>query len=51
MGLIPGITLVIAAMILFAFPLRGDRLKKIKTEILRMHNEKQEKLEELENKA
>lgn len=51
MGLIPGITLVIAAIILFAFPLRGDRLKKIKAEILRMHNEKQEKLEELESQA
>ncbi len=50
MGLIPGATLLIAALILFAFPLRGKRLKAIKDQILEMHYEKHEKLEALETK-
>ena len=49
MGLIPGVTLLIAALILFAFPLRGNRLKAIKNQILEMHQTKHEKLEALEN--
>ncbi|HBO33859.1 MAG TPA: hypothetical protein DD636_03845 [Anaerolineaceae bacterium] len=51
MGLIPGVTLLIAALILFAFPLRGKRLKAIKSQILEMHQRKHEKLEALENQA
>lgn len=48
MGLIPGVTLLIAALILFAFPLRGKRLKAIKDKIWEMHQEKHEKLEAME---
>jgi len=48
MGLIPGVTLLIAAAILFAYPLRGKRLKTVKDEILKMHKEKQEKLEAID---
>ncbi len=48
MGLIPGVTLLLAGLILFAFPLRGQRLKEVKQEILRMHREKAGKLEALD---
>ena len=48
MGLIPGVTLLVAGLILFAFPLRGKRLKEIKQEILQMHQEKAGKLEALD---
>ncbi len=51
MGLIPGVTLLIAAAILFAYPLRGKRLKTVKDEILKMHKEKQEKLEAIDAQA
>ena len=46
---VTAVTLLIAALILFAFPLRGNRLKAIKNQILEMHLEKHEKLEALEN--
>jgi Na+/melibiose symporter-like transporter len=49
MGLIPGVTLLVAAAILMAFPLRGKRLAAVKAEILRMHAEKHEKLEAMED--
>ena len=48
MGLIPGVTLLIAAVILLAFPLRGKRLREVKTKILEMHEEKFEKLETMD---
>ncbi len=51
MGLIPGISLLIAALILFVYPLRGNRLKAIKAEILQMHQEKQEKLAVLDTQT
>lgn len=56
MGLIPGVAMLLAALILFAFPIRGTRLRQIKETMLEMHAEKQEKLEtmqalEMENLA
>jgi len=47
-GLIPGIALISAALILQLYPLKGERLKKIQTDILILHEEKQKKLQELE---
>jgi GPH family glycoside/pentoside/hexuronide:cation symporter len=39
-GLIPGIALIIGALILFAYPLRGDYLEEINEKVLLMHDEK-----------
>lgn len=51
MGLIPGVTLLVSALILLAYPLRGKRLKEVKDEILRMHQEKYQKLEAMEEQV
>ena len=43
-GVIPGIALLIAALILFLFPLKGRHLAEVKDKMLRMHAEKHAKL-------
>lgn len=47
-GLIPGISLIIGALVLFFFPLRGQKLAAIKTTILEMHSDKKERLDAME---
>lgn len=47
-GLIPGIALLIGAGVLFFFPLKGKKLKKMKAQLLEMHAEKEAQLEELQ---
>lgn len=42
-GLIPGIALLIGALILIWFPIKGDYLEKIQKEILALHAEKETK--------
>lgn len=49
MGLIPGVSMLAAAAILVAFPIRGDRLRTIKATILEMHEVKREKLEQMQS--
>ena len=44
-GLIPGISMIIGALILFAYPLHGGYLKEIQEKVLEMHAEKKNKLE------
>ena len=48
MGLIPGAVLLLGAVILIWFPLRGDYLQKVKTELLELHQKKHEELMRLE---
>lgn len=48
MGLIPGAVLLLGAVILIWFPLRGDYLHKVKTELLALHQKKHEELLKLE---
>ena len=43
-GLIPGIAMLLSAVILFFFPIKGDRLSRLKAKILEMHAEKEEQL-------
>ena len=43
-GVIPGVALLLAALILFLFPLRGRRLQEVKEKMLVMHAEKHKKL-------
>lgn len=47
-GLIPGLAMIVSAVILFFFPLRGGRLTALKTKIMEMHAEKAAKLAEME---
>lgn len=51
MGLIPGVAMLIAAGILFSYPIRGARLRSVKDTILAMHAEKHQKLEQLEDQG
>ena len=44
-GLIPGIAMLLGALILFWFPLRGARLEKMQHDLLELHAEKKAKLE------
>jgi GPH family glycoside/pentoside/hexuronide:cation symporter len=46
-GLIPGIALILAALILQLYPIKGDYWVKIQNEILILHEEKFKKLESL----
>lgn len=39
-GLVPGIALLLGALLLQAYPLRGEYLKKIQEDVLQMHAEK-----------
>lgn len=50
-GLIPGLALWIAVVILFFFPLRGERLAQLKQKVLEIHAEKENRLAELEGKG
>jgi GPH family glycoside/pentoside/hexuronide:cation symporter len=47
-GLIPGSVMLIGVVILFFFPLRGERLRQLKETLLVMHAEKQIALSEIE---
>ena len=47
-GLVPGLAMLIGAVILFFFPLQGERLTALKVKILKMHAEKKAKLVEME---
>jgi Na+/melibiose symporter-like transporter len=47
-GLIPGIALLIGAGVLFFFPLKGKKLKKMKAQVLAMHAEKEAQLAKLQ---
>ena len=43
-GLIPGVAMLLGAIILIWYPLRGENLKKIQSRVLEMHTEKHNKL-------
>ncbi|QEE15890.1 MFS transporter [Promethearchaeum syntrophicum] len=43
-GLIPGIAMLLGALILFAYPLHGDYLQEVQDKVLEMHAEKKNKL-------
>jgi GPH family glycoside/pentoside/hexuronide:cation symporter len=45
-GLIPGIAMLLGALILFWFPLRGARLEKMQHDVLELHAQKKAKLEQ-----
>ncbi len=47
-GLIPGLALLLAGVLLFFFPLQGERLRQLKARILVMHAEKEAALAEME---
>lgn len=46
-GLIPGIAMLIGALILYWFPLRGKYLEKVQHEVLELHARKHEQLESM----
>ncbi|MHA1744845.1 MAG: MFS transporter [Promethearchaeota archaeon] len=46
-GLIPGIAILLGALILHWYPLRGEKLDKMREQILTLHAEKKVKLNEL----
>ncbi len=50
-GLIPGIVILLGAIILILYPLKGDYLKEVKQKILDIHAEKELKLKELQSKS
>jgi GPH family glycoside/pentoside/hexuronide:cation symporter len=43
-GLIPGTALIVGAILLFWFPLRGSHLEALKDKVLALHAQKQERL-------
>jgi glycoside/pentoside/hexuronide:cation symporter, GPH family len=45
MGLIPGVALLIGAVLLHWFPLQGERLSKMQADVLALHAEKHARLE------
>lgn len=45
MGLIPGLALLLGALLLRWYPLRGEYLEKVKTDLLQLHARKQAELE------
>jgi len=47
-GLIPGIALILAALILQLYPIKGEYWQNIQKEILILHDEKHKKLKEME---
>ena len=49
-GLLPGIAMLLGAIILFFYPLKGKYLEKIQNEVLELHKEKHLKLAEMEGK-
>lgn len=50
-GLIPGAALLLGALILFLYPLRGDYLKRVQEQVLAMHAEKHARLEKQDEAA
>ena len=50
-GLLPGIVMLIGALILFLYPLKGEYLEKIQKQVLEMHKEKHSKLLDMEGKS
>jgi glycoside/pentoside/hexuronide:cation symporter, GPH family len=44
-GLIPGIAMLLGALILFFFPLKGERLEKMQRDVLELHARKKAELE------
>jgi GPH family glycoside/pentoside/hexuronide:cation symporter len=44
-GLIPGIAMLLGALILFWFPLRGARLEKMQSDLLELHAKKRAEYE------
>jgi Na+/melibiose symporter-like transporter len=47
-GLIPGIALILAALILIFYPLKGEHWANIQKKILELYNQKAQKLKDLE---
>jgi GPH family glycoside/pentoside/hexuronide:cation symporter len=47
-GLIPGAALILGAIILIWFPLRGEYLRRVQEEVLALHGQKQAQLKHLE---
>jgi len=47
-GLIPGLAMMIGVVILFFFPIKGERLVQMKKKIMEMHAEKKDKLTQIE---
>ncbi len=43
-GLVPGIAMLLGALLLFWYPLRGDYLRKVQEQVLEFHAEKRAKL-------
>jgi GPH family glycoside/pentoside/hexuronide:cation symporter len=50
-GLIPGIALILAALVLQLYPIKGDYWTKIQKDVLILHEEKYKKLGELERSS
>jgi len=47
MGFIPGVAMLLGALILFLFPLRGKHLEEVQAKVLEMHALKHEELEKI----
>jgi GPH family glycoside/pentoside/hexuronide:cation symporter len=47
MGLIPGLAMLLGALILFLFPLKDKHLEEVQKKVLEMHAQKQEDLQKL----
>lgn len=47
MGFIPGVAMLLGALILFLFPLQGRYLAEVQSKVLEMHAQKQKELEKL----
>lgn len=46
MGLIPAVVMFIGILIYIKYPLKGERLEKVKEEVIRMHEQKQKDFEQ-----
>jgi GPH family glycoside/pentoside/hexuronide:cation symporter len=50
-GLIPGIALLLGALILQFYPLKGEYWEEVQEEVLELHQEKQKKYQEMQKKT
>ena len=50
-GFLPGVALLIGALMYIWYPLKGDYLKEIQEKVLQMHEEKHAKLQEKLSKS
>ena len=50
-GFLPGLAILIGALIYIWYPLKGDYLKEIQEKVLQMHEEKHAKLQEKLSKS